>query len=79
MRTELLLTRESGQRLFEQLHQSYDHDRKSGGGRRRPSGEMICHLCGCPYRSHPPFTEEYGWSFSGDWDPRLCDGEVVHL
>jgi len=71
------LEREARMRLFQQLHQNDDPD--LGERRRRPNGKMRCPLCCCQYREHPPFLEEYGWGYGGDYDPRLCTGEVVHL
>ncbi len=66
-----ILDRESRMRLFLPLHQDDDPER------RRSSGGVVCHLCGCEYRYHPYFEEQT--YFGEPIDHRLCNGDVVHL
>lgn len=70
-RSEKLLYIQSSQRLFQQLHQD------DNPNRRRASGSVYCHLCLQQYRDHPLFDEH---TFLGHpIDHRLCNGDVVHL
>lgn len=42
------------------------------GDYTRVGGDVICEICGCPYKDHIEVT---GYS----WLNRLCDGRLVHL
>lgn len=70
-RLNLLLERDARLRLFQQIHQNdnYEWYRAAGG--------CICRNCGLTYREHYDDLEHP--LNSGEYDKRLCNGDVVHL
>jgi hypothetical protein len=72
--------RESKLRLFEQLHQSPEHeDMVYAGIWRRANWFLLCELCQLPYGEHPWYDEySLGDQHRELTDHRLCNGDVVH-
>jgi hypothetical protein len=74
------MEREQRLRLFQQLHQSPEHeDMIYAELWRRANWFRMCEFCQLPYGEHP-FFDEY---LSGDpymvpTDHRLCSGDVIH-
>jgi hypothetical protein len=75
------LEREQRLRLFQQLHQSPEHEvMVEDFTYRRASGKMKCFHCRLLYREHP--HAEGGGMISQEGYPidhRLCNGDIVHL
>jgi hypothetical protein len=73
------LEREQRLRLFQQLHQSPEHeDMTDADIWRRGNWFLLCELCQLTYMEHPLF-DEYLFSDPGDLtDHRLCNGDIIH-
>jgi hypothetical protein len=65
------LERERRLRLFQQMHQSLEWRRASGGVR--------CEYCSLLYREYLLSEEGPCDPYEGPIDHRLCGGDIVHL
>lgn len=74
------LEREQRLRLFQQLHQSPEHeDMINADMWRRANRFLLCESCKLTYGEHSPYDEYlFGDPYVDLTDHRLCNGEVIH-